>query len=69
MTVISVVVNGDANVIDANATLAAAIAPLVQSSAGVAVALDDSVIPRHLWDSTGLHDGARIEVLVAVQGG
>lgn len=69
MTLISVVVNGDANVIDATATLAAAVAPLVQSSTGVAVALDNTVIPRHQWDSTVLHDGARIEVLVAVQGG
>ena len=35
---------------------------------GIAVALDWSVIPRSEWDRT-LADGARVEVVTAVQGG
>ena len=35
---------------------------------GIAVAVDWSVIPRSEWD-TALTDGAKIEVVTAVQGG
>lgn len=35
---------------------------------GVAVAVDWSVLPRSEWE-TPLHDGARVEVVTAVQGG
>lgn len=37
--------------------------------AGVAVAVDDEVVPRARWAATVLADGARVEVLTAVQGG
>jgi sulfur carrier protein len=36
---------------------------------GVAVALDGEVVPRGQWQRTDLDDGARVEVVVAVQGG
>lgn len=36
---------------------------------GVAVALDGEVLPRAQWDSQRLHDGARVEVVGAIQGG
>ena len=36
---------------------------------GVAVAVDGEVVPRGEWDSVRLSDGARVEVLQAVQGG
>jgi len=36
---------------------------------GVAVALDGRVVPRSEWESVKLHDGARLEVLTAMQGG
>jgi sulfur carrier protein len=35
---------------------------------GVAVAIDWEVLPRSAWD-TALSDGARVEVVAAVQGG
>ncbi|MGF2945525.1 sulfur carrier protein ThiS [Mycobacterium sp. Lab-001] len=35
---------------------------------GVAVALESSVLPRSDW-ATALFDGARIEIVTAVQGG
>ena len=36
---------------------------------GVAVAVDGEVVPRADWPATALADGARVEVLTAVQGG
>jgi sulfur carrier protein len=36
---------------------------------GVAVAVDSEVVPRGEWSTFTLHDGARVEVLTAVQGG
>jgi sulfur carrier protein len=36
---------------------------------GVAVAVDAGVIPRGEWETFSVADGARVEVLIAVQGG
>jgi len=36
---------------------------------GVAVALDGTVVPRGRVVDTALHEGARVEVVTAVQGG
>jgi sulfur carrier protein len=36
---------------------------------GVAVAVNDEVVPRRAWSATALADGDRVEVLTAVQGG
>jgi sulfur carrier protein len=36
---------------------------------GVAVAVDAEVVPRGAWETTTLDDGARVEVLRAIQGG
>jgi sulfur carrier protein len=36
---------------------------------GVAVAVDAEVVPRTQWQTHELNDGARIEVLRAIQGG
>lgn len=36
---------------------------------GVAVALEGEVVPRGNWSSTPLAEGARVEVLAAIQGG
>ena len=36
---------------------------------GVAVAVDAAVVPRGEWDTTTIDDGARVEVLRAIQGG
>jgi sulfur carrier protein len=44
-------------------------APAGAASAGVAVAVNDSVVPRGLWGSTSVRPGDRVEVVTAVQGG
>lgn len=36
---------------------------------GVAVAVDGEVVPRSQWRDRGLADGARVEVVGAIQGG
>jgi sulfur carrier protein len=36
---------------------------------GVAVALDGAVVPRAQLGETVLHEGARVEIVTAVQGG
>ncbi len=36
---------------------------------GVAVAVDDAVVPRGSWATTAVAPGARIEIVAAVQGG
>lgn len=40
-----------------------------RAPAGVAVAVNASVVPASAWDSTRVASGDRIDILVAVQGG
>ncbi len=65
------VVNGEEQLLPEGATVAEVVratgAP--EGGRGVAVALDGQVVPRGQWDSTAVPEGARVEVLQAVQGG
>ena len=63
--------NGDETELRAGATLAQALALLgLQLDArGVAVAIDGEVLARERWAQIALHDGARVEVVAAIQGG
>lgn len=36
---------------------------------GVAVAVNERVVRRALWDETAVPDGARVEIITASQGG
>jgi len=36
---------------------------------GIAVAVDDTVVPRSLWASTPVAPGRSVEIVTAVQGG
>ena len=42
---------------------------VLDETRGIAVAVNDEVVPRSLWESTRLAAGDRIEVIHAVQGG
>jgi sulfur carrier protein len=66
-----VLLNGDEAVLEDGATVAAAVASLdlPASGRGVAVAVDAEVVPRGEWGQTLLHEGARVEILRAIQGG
>ena len=66
-----VVLNGaDAELAD-GATVRTAVDALDLPAAarGVAVAVDAEVVPRGQWDAHELQEGARVEVLRAIQGG
>jgi len=68
---VAVVLNGEACRLPEGATVAEAVraSGAAGDGRGVAVALDGEVVTRAAWDSTELADGARVEVLQAVQGG
>lgn len=66
----TVLVNGSARDLADAATVADVVTALGHGrSSGVAVAVNDDVVPRGQWDTTALHGGDRVEVLTAVQGG
>ena len=63
-----VTVNGEQVDVDERTTVASLLQRLGFPDKGIAVAVDWSVVPRSGWDAT-LSDGARLEVVTAVQGG
>jgi len=63
-----VMVNDEAVEVDEQITVAGLMAKLGFPEKGIAVAVDWSVIPRSQWH-TALTDGAKVEVVTAVQGG
>ncbi len=66
-----IVLNGQARDLDGQETLMGALDALGLSpdARGVAVAVDGEVVPRARWASYELAQGARVEVLTAMQGG
>lgn len=63
-----VVVNEQKVEVDEGTTVAVLLESLGYPDRGVAVAMDDAVVPRSRWNTT-LSGGVRLEVLTAVQGG
>ena len=67
------IINGQERDIDAPSlepTLAQVLAVVLgEPRRGVAVALEDRVIPRGNWDQVEVPVGARLEIIGAVQGG
>lgn len=68
MTTVRVTVNDEAVEVNAQTTIAALLDRLGFPEKGTAVSVDWSVLPKSEWH-TPLADGARVEVLTAVQGG
>jgi sulfur carrier protein len=64
-----ITVNGEPREVAAGTTLAAVVSALTVAPTGVAVAVNDEVVPRGSWPAVRLGDGDRVEVLTAVQGG
>ena len=66
-----VVLNGEPRDLREGATVTEAVSAsgAPRSARGVAVALDGEVVPRGRWEDTPLSEGARVEVVQAVQGG
>lgn len=63
-----VVVNDEQIHVDDATTVAGLLASMGYPDRGIAVAMDQAVLPRSGWATT-LSDGVRLEVVTAVQGG
>jgi sulfur carrier protein len=68
-TSITVYVNGEPRAVAPGLALAALVDAHTPARAGVAVAVDGEVVPRAAWPGLALAEGARVEILTAVQGG
>jgi sulfur carrier protein len=68
---VKVLVNGELTELEAGATVQSALAALELpgGEGGVAVAVDAEVVPRGEWPAHELSEGARVEILRAIQGG
>ncbi|MBW8803286.1 MAG: sulfur carrier protein ThiS [Catenulisporales bacterium] len=74
MSTMHLYVNGEAAQTDADSTVADLVTSLVEAArdgqrGGIAVAVNETVVPRAAWDATKLAPGDRVEILTAVQGG
>jgi sulfur carrier protein len=65
----NVIVNGEPTELAPGATVDTVLAALEVPDRGVAVAVDAEVVPRGQWPRHELSEGARVEVLRAIQGG
>jgi sulfur carrier protein len=68
---VKVVLNGAVTELTAGSTVqeAVEVLELPASGRGVAVAVDAEVVPRGQWGERELQEGARVEILRAIQGG
>ncbi|MDS1268726.1 sulfur carrier protein ThiS [Lipingzhangella sp. LS1_29] len=64
-----VAVNGETRTLPPGTTVATVVGELTTATSGVAVSLNDEVVPRTEWPRRVLRPGDRIDVLTAVQGG
>ena len=62
-------VNGIPREVTGDPSVATLVTQLTEARHGVAVAVNGEVVPRSAWATAGLHDGDRVEVLTAAQGG
>jgi sulfur carrier protein len=74
MSTMHLFVNGEDTQTAVDSTVADLVASLVETArdgqrGGIAVAVNETVVPRAAWDATKLAPGDRVEILTAVQGG
>lgn len=65
----NVQINGEVAEVADGANLDELVSSRVESSRGVAVAVNRDVVPRSAWTSTRVAAGDQIEILNATQGG
>ena len=66
---LSLAVNGEPRHVTAGTTVGQLVGSLASAATGVAVAVNDAVVPRADWSTTPLRDDDRVEVLTAAPGG
>ena len=64
-----ITVNGEPREVEEAATVAVLVESLSRGPRGVAVAVNEEVVPRSRWGGTELRAGDRVELLGAAQGG
>jgi sulfur carrier protein len=64
-----VTVNGETDDLPNGSNVDVVVNRLGRGRKGIAVAINDAVVPRSRWSSVELVDGDRVEVLTAAQGG
>jgi sulfur carrier protein len=64
-----VTVNGAADDLPSGTSVNDLVASLGRGRSGIAVAVNDEVVPRSRWPAVELVDGDRVEILTAAQGG
>ncbi|MFY9264930.1 MAG: sulfur carrier protein ThiS [Solirubrobacterales bacterium] len=71
MSSIELTVNGGATSVPAGCTIAQLIErlELPPQGRGVAIAVDEAVVPRGEWAKLALEHGQRVEIVTATQGG
>jgi sulfur carrier protein len=62
-------INGDADDVPDGTTVDDVVVHLGKGRRGIAVALNDEVVPRSRWTATRLTQDDRVEILTAAQGG
>jgi sulfur carrier protein len=67
--VIRLILNGESRSLPAPLTVAEVVVQTSQRSSGIAVALNNEVVPRSEWGSTAIADGDQLDIVTAVQGG
>jgi sulfur carrier protein len=68
---VELVINGEPRQVQSGLTVDVLVSSMraAPDGRGVAVAVDGEVVPRGAWGDTALHEGARVEIVAAVQGG
>jgi len=69
MSTCQITVNGTGRTVPASTALPAVVAELTGATTGIAVAVNNEVVPRSRWAATVLQDGDAVEVITAMQGG
>ena len=65
----NVVINGNAEHVADGCTVEGLLDGRLESTKGVAVAVNAEVVPRSTWSSRSLAEGDHVELLTAAQGG
>jgi sulfur carrier protein len=66
---IDLILNGECCRLEDGVTIGTVVDDLGLGRRGVAVAVNEEVVPRSNWDGTRLSAEDRVEILTAVQGG
>ena len=65
----TILVNGEPHELRQGSTVADVVRLIGRAPKGLAVAVNEEVVPRTRWLSTALHERDRVEVLTAAAGG